>query len=110
MVDEATGQSNSGAVSGGRGGVGGRKGRKRRRRRESETGTTEEPVEEIPVKKVRSMYIGVTHWYLCVFIVLVELCLMQQKKWKNKQRVLVFCARGITYRYLLPLTMASVCR
>ena len=25
---------------------------------------------------------------------------LQLKKWKNKQRVLVFCARGVTYRWV----------
>ena len=25
---------------------------------------------------------------------------MQPKKWCNKQRVLVFCSRGVTYRYV----------
>ena len=24
---------------------------------------------------------------------------IQPRKWKNKQRVLVFCARGVTFRY-----------
>jgi ribosome biogenesis protein BRX1 len=68
VVDEATGQA-SATISG-------EKGRKKRKRRRDEVETTDtlskSIAEPAPVKK--------------------------PKKWKNKQRVLVFCARGITYR------------
>lgn len=90
-VDEATGQACTHAKHGRR-----RK-RKDRETGEDDTAELESEIVEIPAKKVHSRCYETT---LLVCIYCFPYCL-QPKKWKNKQRVLVFCARGITYRLAL---------
>ena len=96
-MDEATGQPSTTEANQSR----------KRRRKEGETASEVESAvvaEESPAKKVLECHVyaltpqgtGVAlhFFWSCTY-------LFQPKKWKNKQRVLVFCARGITYRLVV---------
>ena len=106
-MDEATGQATTAAA----------KRSRKRRRNDAETvehvtveKEREVVQEETPAKKVKRCYINIhvrVHVYhpiaTCIYIAkdymyMYVSFIFQSKKWKNKQRVLVFCARGITYR------------
>lgn len=108
-MDEATGQPSTTEAN---------QSRKRRRKEGETTSEVESAIvtEESPAKKVLEcrVYATNTLGYICIFFTLlfdyalpllsfflVMYIFLQPKKWKNKQRVLVFCARGITYRLVV---------
>lgn len=112
-MDEATGQPSTAEAN---------QSRKRRRKEGETTSEVESAIvtEETPAKKVLECHVYPPNTSIRVKYVfcLVMLFpghvhipfLFQPKKWKNKQRVLVFCARGITYRLVvLHYIMSWVC-